>query len=219
MIDFERAGGTLLSGVLLFGGSFNPIHHGHLIVARAAAETLRLPRVSLIPAAAPPHKSPDGIAPADDRIEMCRLAVQGDDLFEVSDWELRRPGPSYTLHTVQHFAGVLGPATPLYWLIGMDSLAELPTWHRIGELAELCTFVTARRPTDLPPLDALFDTLAKVISPTRIRAIREHMVDTPLIDISATDIRRRCRDKMSIRYLTGSSVADYINSHELYRSH
>src|SRR5205814_3740928 len=144
--------------------SFNPIHNGHLIVARAAAEQLGVQRVVLLPSAHPPHKPSQDLAPAADRLEMCRLAVAGDGLFEICDWELRQPGPNYTIHTIEHFraaahgdresssphAGRPSPSPASadagdwrpYWLIGMDSLRELPTWHRIGELLDLCTFVT-----------------------------------------------------------------------------
>ena len=107
---------------LLFGGSFDPIHYGHLIVSRFVAEHLAIPRVVLVPGARPPHKADAGLAPAADRLAMCRLAVAGDSQFEVSDWELGQPGPNYTLHTIEHYRSASPPGAQFYWLIGMDSL-------------------------------------------------------------------------------------------------
>jgi nicotinate-nucleotide adenylyltransferase len=117
-----------LASFLLFGGSFDPVHCGHVIVSRAAAEQLDADRVIVIPGARPPHKQGAVLTPAADRLELCRLAVRGDPLFEVSDWEARQAGPNYTLHTVRHFRETLPESSRLYWLIGMDSLAELAGW-------------------------------------------------------------------------------------------
>lgn len=204
-----------MSGTLLFGGSFDPIHHGHLIVARSVAEQLGVTRVVLIPSALPPHKQHVALAPADQRLEMCRLAVAGDALFEISDWELGQRGPSYTLHTVRHFRAALGAIEPLYWLIGLDSLVDLPTWYRVGELADVCTLVTAGRPGVTPP--DLNAALGSQLSGEQIERIRQHILPTPLIEIAATDIRARVRGGRSIRYLTPEAVASYIATRGLYR--
>ena len=202
-----------LADVLLFGGSFDPIHHGHLIVARAVAETLGVQRVILIPAARPPHKSQQALTAPRDRLEMCRLAVEGDPRFEVSDWELNQSGPNYTLHTVQHFRERRGEEISLYWLIGMDGLRELGTWHRVGELAEACTLVTALRPGfELPDLSYLRERL----TPPQVETIAKHVLETPLIAIAATDIRARVRAGSGIRYLVPSAVAEYISGRKLY---
>jgi nicotinate-nucleotide adenylyltransferase len=205
-----------VSGTLLFGGSFDPIHHGHLIVARSAAEQLGIGRIVLVPSALPPHKQHVALAPAELRLEMCRLAVSGDRLFEVSEWELGQRGPNYTLHTVRHFRAVLGPDEALYWLIGLDSLVDLPTWFRVRELAEVCTLVTAVRPGVEPPdLEA---ALGSQLSVEQIERLRRHILPTPLIEIAATDIRARVRGGRSIRYLTPDAVADAIAAHGLYRT-
>lgn len=202
-----------MADVLLFGGSFDPIHHGHLIVARAVAETLGVQRVILIPAARPPHKSRQALSAPSDRLEMCRLAVEGDSCFEVSDWELNQSGPNYTLHTVQHFREQLGEEVGLFWLIGMDGLRELGTWHRVGELAEACTFVTALRPGfERPDLSYLGEWL----TPPQIETIAEHILETPLIGITATDIRARVRAGRGIRYLAPRAVVEYIRGGKLY---
>jgi len=203
-----------LSKTLLFGGSFDPIHIGHLIVSRYVAEHLGIERIVLIPAPSPPHKVGRRLAPAGDRLELCRRAVAGDPQFAVSDWELTQPGPSYTLHTIRHFRSGLPAGTDLYFLIGADSLRELGSWHRVGELVEECTVVTAARPSCAPPD---FSRLLGPLTERQIEKLRAHWVAGPLIDISATDVRTRVRDGRSIRYLVPEAVAAYISERGLYR--
>lgn len=201
-------------GLLLFGGSFNPIHVGHLIIARAAAEKLGVERTILIPSAAPPHKTGSDLAAPEDRLEMVRLAVAGEPGFEVSDIELRREGPSYTLLTVQAYRQQVGADVPLYWLIGGDTLPELHGWYHIAELVDLCRIVTAVRPGfETPNFSPLFGCL----SLAQIQRLRESILSTPRIDISATQIRARVREGKSIRYLVPESVADDIAQGQLYR--
>jgi len=205
-----------LAGILLFGGSFDPVHFGHLIVSADAAEQIDAGRVVLIPSAHPPHKRGQTLSPAAERLEMCRLAVADDPRFEVSDWEVHQPGPNYTLHTVRHFRQTLPADTPLFWLIGMDSLVELATWYCVGELLEACTLVTAGRPGfEQPDLTPLMDLL----SPAQIRKLERHVLQTPLIDIGATDIRARVRAGRSIRHLVPEPVRQYILERGLYRGH
>jgi nicotinate-nucleotide adenylyltransferase len=203
-----------LSPVLLFGGSFDPIHHGHLIVARFAAERLGCPRVVLVPAAAPPHKPGEDLAPTEDRLAMCRLGVCDDPQFEVSDFETSRPGPNYTIETIVHFRHVLPEGAMIYWLVGSDTLLELGTWRRPRELVDLCTIVTAARPGFGP------SQLANVWEPfsdAQIERLRAHVLPSPLIDISATEIRARVRAGQCIRYLTPEPVQRYIAERGLYR--
>lgn len=201
--------------ILLFGGSFDPIHLGHLIVSRHVAEQLSIPRVVLIPGARPPHKPDHVLASAPDRLAMCRLGVADEPRFEISDWELGRPGPNYTLHTVEHFRSVAPPRAALYWLIGMDSLSELGTWYHAGELVQACTIVTAARPGFAAP-----DTvaLARSFAPPQAEHLRRHIVEGPRIDISGTDIRARVRAGRSIRYLVPEQVRQYIEERSLYRA-
>ncbi len=202
-----------MAGFLLFGGSFDPVHLGHLIVSSDAAEQIGAARVVLIPGARPPHKQGRTLSPAAERLEMCRLAVADDPRFEVSDWEVHQPGPNYTLHTVRHFRQTLPADTPLYWLIGMDSLVELATWYCVGELLEACTLVTAARPGfEQPDLARLTDLL----SPAQIRKLQQYVLQTPLIDVGATDIRARVRAGRSIRHLVPEPVRQYILERGLY---
>jgi nicotinate-nucleotide adenylyltransferase len=202
------------AGIALFGGSFNPIHHGHLIVARAVAEHLGVSRLVLVPSAAPPHKHGQDLAPAQDRLAMARLAVEGDAGFDVSDAEIRRSGPSYTFLTVEDYRRAIGPDTPLYWLIGADTLPELHTWYRIGELTERCRIVTAVRPgyehVDL-------SLLSRVLPEDCVGRLMEAILPTPRIDISATDIRDRVCTGRSIRFLVPETVREYIEQRGLYR--
>jgi len=201
-------------GILLFGGSFDPIHNGHLIVARAVAETLGVEKVVLIPSANPPHKQKMILASALDRLEMAQLAVAGDKLFEVSDCELRREGPSYTLDTVLYFREVYAPDITLYWLIGADTVRELPLWYKVGELADLCVIVTARRPGFD---DEDFSFLLKVLTEKQIDQLQKYMLDTPLADISATEIRRQIRNSMPISEQVPEKVAEYIQNKNIYK--
>lgn len=202
------------AGTALFGGSFNPIHHGHLIVARAVAERLGVARIVLVPSAQPPHKRGGELAPAEDRLQMARLAVEGEQRLEVSDVEVRRRGPSYTFLTVEEYRQSLGPDVPLFWVIGGDTLPELHTWYRIRELVDICQVVTAVRPGyEDPDLSAL----ARVLSEEQIRRLCVAILPTPRIDISATDIRRRVREGRSIRYLVPEPVRAYVDHRGLYR--
>lgn len=199
------------ASVLLFGGSFDPIHFGHLIVARSVAEQLGIPRIVLIPSARPPHKL-DRVQTAPlIRVEMCRAAIEGDRLFEVSEWETQQTGPNYTLLTVRHFQGAL-PGTRIYWLIGMDSLNELHTWFHVGELVRECTLVTAARPGFEPQLSEL----SHAVDQKDLETLRSHVLCTPRIEISSTEIRRRVSAGNCARYLTPSSVCEIIRNRCLY---
>ncbi|HOA74831.1 MAG TPA: nicotinate-nucleotide adenylyltransferase [Phycisphaerae bacterium] len=202
------------NGIALFGGTFDPIHHGHLIVARAVVEQLGYARVVLIPAPNPPHKVGRELTDATHRLEMARRAVEGEPRFDVSDIELRRPGLSYTILTVEAFRREVGPDVPLAWIIGGDSLPELHSWYRIGELVDACRIVTAvRAGYETPDLSALRRTLA----PEQVDRLCRDILPTPVIEISATDIRRRVHDGESIRYLVPESVRAYIHDHNLYK--
>ncbi len=204
-----------MARILLFGGSFDPIHHGHLVISRYVAEALGVQRVILIPAARPPHKPDRVLTPGEHRLAMCRLAVAGDPLFEVSDWELSQAGPNYTLNTVRHFADALPAGTELYWLVGMDSLGELASWYHVGELVEACTIVTAARPGfeagDL-------SQLRSALTPEQVDRLLRHIISSPRIEISATDIRDRVRAGWGIRYLVPDPVATYVCQQGLYQA-
>lgn len=192
---------------LYFGGSFNPIHHGHLICSRAIAEAAGYERIVLIPTGQSPHKpSSTDIAPASDRLEMCRLAVAGDPLFDVSDLEVRRSGPSYSIDTAQELAR-LHKAKP-HWLIGADMLLYLPNWRRAEDLLREVTFIVMARPGWAIDWQTL---------PEPFRLLQTNVIEAPMIDIRSTDLRRRVAAGRSIEYLTPRPVCDYIRQHGLYR--
>jgi len=200
--------------IALFGGSFNPVHSGHLIIARSVAEQLHLDRAILLPSASPPHKTAAALLDPQHRLAMVQLAIDGEPLFEVNDHDLTREGPSYTVDTVAHFREELGLDVVLHWLIGADSLVELTSWYRARALVDSCRIVTAARP-GWEKID--FDVLRTRLSEDQIASLKAGLVDTPHIDISATDIRRRIRAGKSIRYLVPDSVREYIARHGLYQ--
>lgn len=180
----------------LYGGTFDPIHHGHLIQAREALEHLQLDRLYFIPTATSPHKLDRRHTPAGLRYAMVEAAIQGERGFAVSDLETRREGPSYTIDTVEHFRKQF-PDTQLYYLIGEDNLPELHTWRQIERLRELVQFAVLNR----GPLEsAEFPTVAQGI-----------------FDISASQIRRRVAEGRSIQYLVPESVRAMIVENNLYK--
>ncbi len=191
----------------LFGGSFNPIHCGHLIVARCVAEKRGLQRVIFLPSARPPHKDDRELWDASHRAEMVQLAIAGEPLFDFSDYDLIRHGPCYTIDTVLHFRKEWDADTDLSWIIGADSLAELPSWNRIHELVDACRIVTAVRP-GWEAID--WDALRKVFSEPQVTRLQAGLVETPQLEISSTDIRQRIREGHSIRYLVPESVREYV---------
>ena len=200
--------------IVLFGGTFDPIHFGHLIIARSVGEQLAAARIIFIPSACPPHKSEAAITSTDHRLAMTRLAVDSEPGFEVSDCELQRSGPSYTFDTIAHFRRTLGNDAELCWIIGADSLGELVSWYRVGELVDACRIVTASRPGfDDPDLVAL----STVLSEAQVARLRENVLTTPRIDVSSTDIRRRVAAGRSARYLVPETVRAYIEDNSLYR--
>jgi nicotinate-nucleotide adenylyltransferase len=204
------------------GGTFNPIHLAHLRVAEEVREALGLDRILLIPSADPPHKGA-GLAPAEQRLEMARLAAASNPRFEVLPLELGRTGPSFTVDTL----GQLGrerPGDRLWFVIGSDAFAELDTWYRPEALFELASFAVVRRPGHdgrplgalLPPrLAGLFEMTADALIHASGHEVRE--IPISQLDISATDIRRRIARGASIRYLVPDAVREYIEKHALYR--
>ena len=180
----------------LYGGTFDPIHHGHLILAREAIELFGLERVIFVPAAVSPHKLARQPAPAELRRRMIAEAIAGEARFELDDRELRREGPSFTIDTVLELRAEL-PAAELFYLIGGDNMPQLKTWHRFEELRTLVQFVVLNRHTQPAPGD--FPSL-----PRRI-------------DISSTEIRDRIARGASIRYLVPEPVSVIIEQSNLYR--
>jgi len=200
--------------VAVFGGTFDPIHNGHLTVAEAAAAQHRLDTVIFVPARRPPHKASEPSAPAEHRLAMIRLAVEGRPGFEVSDCELTRPGTSYTVDTMRRFRRRLPPGTRLYFIAGSDSVPELPAWRDLAGLTELCTLVVAARPgRPLEELDALLEHLPE----ERVAAIKAAAVATTASPVSATEVRRRLAAGRPVAELVPDAVARYIAENKLYK--
>lgn len=199
----------------LYGGSFNPIHCGHLIVVRAIAEQLDLGRVIFLPSARPPHKADEALLDHRHRAEMVKLAIADEPQFEFSDFDLARKGLSYTIDTVAHFRRLLGPEVALHWIIGADSLAELTTWFRVSSLVDACRIVTAVR---AGWEQIAWDELSGTLSEAQLASLQAGVLETPVVEISSTAIRDRIRDGRSIRYLVPEAVRAYILRHALYCS-
>lgn len=209
----------------LFGGTFNPIHYGHLRAAEEVAEALNLSRLWFIPAAEPPHKAPQEITPFAVRLTMTRLAVGEHPLIAVSDIEGQRPGKSYSIETVRCLRERFGPAWELYFILGLDAILEIQTWKEYRELFTLCHFVVL----DRPGYDAklLGDLLCREVHPQcrplegaagfqHPSGYKVFFQAITLMDISATGIRGLVRQGRSIRYLLPEAVRGYIIDNKLY---
>jgi nicotinate-nucleotide adenylyltransferase len=197
----------------LFGGSFDPIHYGHLLLAETCRETLALDEVWLIPAATPPHKQSQERAAAKHRLEMIELALVGHEQIRASSIEIDRGGVSYTVDTLAEIQKVHPQAT-LFLLMGADSLRDLPTWREPGRICAL-SFPAVVRRGGMPEPD--FSVLAPLVSAERLKMIRSAQVQMPLIELSSTDLRERARTGKSLRFRTPRAVEKYIETHGLYR--
>ena len=188
-----------MSSIGLFGGSFDPVHHGHLIVARVAAESLRLDELRFLPAREQPFKQGRHGAQAADRAVMLELAIAGSPGFAIERTELDRPGPSYTVDTLEALRA-REPAANWTLLLGADAAAELGAWHRAGELPRMARIIVFGRPgAPIPASPPIAGSVA-----------------VPAVDISATEIRRRVRTGLPIRYWVPDAVAEYMVRHRLY---
>jgi nicotinate-nucleotide adenylyltransferase len=201
--------------IVLFGGTFDPVHHAHLIVARAVAERCGYPRITLVPSAHPPHKQ-EASASAADRLAMLRLATEGDALFEICDVELRREGASYTFDTLQAFRRRVGEDAELHLVVGADMLADLPNWHRSTEVVDLARLVVVARSPWHERMDEVLAALGGRFSPGVVDRLAAGVLETPLIDVSSTEIRRRVATGLPIRYLVPEPVRQYIEQRGLY---
>ena len=207
---------------VFYGGTFDPVHNGHVAIARAARDACGVD-IHVLPAADPPHRAPPG-ATAADRVAMVALAIVGEPGLVLDLRELERDGPSWSVVTLRALRAELGPEAPLAWLVGADSFAGLPTWKDWRELLALAHFIVAERPGS--PLDrGLSPELAEALTgrwtdePARLRASacgRVLRLHQPLQQHSATDLRRRIAAGLPWRDLVAPAVADYIVERGLY---
>lgn len=197
----------------ILGGTFNPVHMGHLILAQDAMEHFELATVLFVPCASPPHKPARDLLPSEHRLAMLEAALEGEIRFQVSRLETDRGGTSYTIDTARELSR-LHPGAEINFILGSDSLLELHLWKEIGELLELCRFVTLTRP------GADCDCLLKAdlhLPPPWPDRLKQNIRAGHTVGISSTDIRYRVAEGLSIRYLVHPAVEMYIAEHSLYR--
>ena len=214
-------------GVVLFGGSFDPVHHGHLTMAAFAMDYVQADRLIFIPASRSPHKTASPTATGQQRMEMIRLAIADNPHFSVSEVELQRPGKSYSVETVTYFRQQFGFATPLYFILGLDAFREIDTWKEYAALFGLCHFIIMTRPgsgKNFSPAYLPVELAGNfcydnqkggyvhgsgfAVFPKEITAL----------DISSTRIRENLQKGFSIRYLLPSAVEDFIYRNGLYQT-
>jgi len=216
----------------LFGGTYNPIHFGHLRVATEIREAFELDRVILIPAALPPHKQTGKIAPSNHRLKMVHLAVDDDPSLEISDIELRRSGPSYTIDTVADYQRRLAPDTRIFLVMGLDAVLEINTWKSYRRLLAGTPLIVISRPdpsdrTIAQGWQRLERYLKTEVSSNYAFSVEDnamvasgmapiYILDVSALDISSTKIRNLAASGRSVRYLVPRSVADYIAAKGLY---
>ena len=188
----------------ILGGTFNPVHYGHLAAAAEVIPGFDLDKVIFVPSFIPPHKNDPDIAPSEDRFQMCFLATQSHPFFSVSSLELARGGKSYSIETVKEFLNIYGRDSRLYFIVGADAIREISTWKDKEELLQLCDFIVVSRPGF--PTEGIDKQALE----------RTHLIEVPALDISSTEICRRVREGRNIKYLVPEKVEEYIYKHKLY---
>jgi nicotinate-nucleotide adenylyltransferase len=212
----------------LFGGTFDPIHWGHLRSAEEVGETFDLDRILFIPASIPPHKRGQTATPTRDRLQMVRLAAAKNPRFRVSTVEIARPGISYSIDTIRHFAEAKGKGDSLFFIIGLDAFREIGSWKNFTEIFPLCDFIVTSRPgsKESDPLRGTGVAVKKLFCYDQKSRNYKHWSGTRIffikltdIAISASGIRERVKEGKSIRYLVPSEVETYIKKQGLYLNH
>ena len=199
--------------IILFGGTFDPIHLGHTKVVAAAVKYIEADRMIFVPAKRSPLKGYSPSASDIDRLKMINFAISNHDIFEVSDWELNMPAPSYTLNTVRHFQAELGSDIIQYWLVGADSINDLFYWHGITELIDECNIAMMYR-ADFDKPD--FTKFEQLWGKERIEKLQRNIIPTPLINISSTEVRERLNSGQDVSQMLDYEVLSYIQEHNLY---
>lgn len=194
----------------VMGGTFDPVHIGHLAAAEEARAQLGLEQVIFVPAGIPPHKMDEEVLPAKHRLAMVKLAISSNSHFTVSRVDIDRPGPSYTVDTIKLLRDELGAETEIYFIMGSDSLMELPTWHEPRQLIHLCRLAVMTRPGYNIDLESLDEVLPGISS-------RVQFIDMPHLAISSSDLQWRVREGLPIKYQVPQEVEEYIYAYSLYR--
>jgi nicotinate-nucleotide adenylyltransferase len=199
--------------IVLFGGTFDPIHLGHSTVAGAAGEKTGAEKVIFIPAKRSPLKAFFPEASDEDRLTMVKLAISGNKAFEASDYELKKGGASYTIETVKHFQDVLGDDVSIYWLAGADNVEDLAHWYAITELIDLCNLSVMWRGGCRKPD---FSKYVSQWGQQRVEKMQANIIETPMINISSTEIRRRLSSGQDVSGMVSPKVLQYIHDKSLY---
>ncbi len=194
----------------LMGGTFDPIHHGHLVTAEHVRYVGDLDQVLFIPAGSPPHKTGGAAVSAEDRLAMVELAIADNPYFHTCDFEVRQQGPSYSITTVQYLREVLGPDVELFFIIGADAINLITTWMRWRELLTLCRFFAMTRP------GYTMEDFSGLAPEPGLLQQRIQVVEVPALEISSTEIRSRIQRGWPIKYLVPHDVEQYICQHQLY---
>ena len=202
---------SLIQRLGILGGTFDPVHHGHLLAASEAHHQLSLDLVLFVPTGAPPHKREQPISAAEHRLRMLDLATADCAYFAVSRIDVDRPGPCYTVDTLELLRVEWGPDPTFFFIEGADSLADLLTWYRPRRILELCRLAVVERPGTEIDLDRLAQRLPGLQA-------RLHWIQMPLLEISSRDLRKRVRTGQPISYLVPRAVEAYIMEHGLYRT-
>ncbi len=199
----------------IMGGTFNPVHNGHLVTAQEALSQFRLDKVIFIPTGNPPHKVDNEIADAEDRHIMTVIATSSNSRFFVSRIEIDRKGKSYTIDTVRQLKGMYSKSSSLYFITGADAILEILTWKNTAEIISLCEFIAATRPGY--NLARIEDLKKRLFGRDEASRNRIYIMEIPALSISSTDIRNRVRSGRPIDYLLPKGVSNYILKHELYK--
>lgn len=193
----------------VFGGTFNPIHMGHLVIADAVRDEYKLDTILFVPAYKPPHKR-SGVLDGVHRYAMTELAIADNPHFQICDIEMKREGYSYSVDTIKALKEMYPEGTTFYFIAGTDTIHQLPEWKYIYELLELCEFVGATRPDGTEVIDSVieyFGALGKA---------KIHRLQTPELQISSTDLRQRIAEGRTVRYMIPDAVIEYIHTHHIY---
>ncbi len=214
IIDEAKFWRTIMPGYIkigITGGTFDPIHYGHLIIAENIRYTIGLDKIIFVPTGMPPHKKHLNVTSSADRLTMVKKAVHSNPHFEVSSVEIEREGYTYTIDTIKHFKRIYGEKAQLYFITGADVVKELTTWKNFEVLFGLCKFVVGLRPEYV---DESFYNEIEFLK-TKYNADIT-VADIPMVQISSTDIRKRIQEGRSIKYLLPECVEDYIYKNKLY---
>lgn len=200
---------SIMQRLGIMGGTFDPIHYGHLLMAEEARQAFALDEVIFVPNGRPAHKKAYEVSSPEERYAMTRLATESNPTFSCSRLEIERPGLSYTIDTLRGFHALYPELDALYFITGADAVLEILTWHEHDQLTRECQFIAVTRP------GFVLEHLTRIVDARFLDSI--HFLNIPALEISSTDIRRRVREGRSIKYLTPEPVEAYINRQRLYR--